>query len=182
MSLITSRENGFENKLKKKFFFNEHISYQSCRGRGCHFRMGKSHFSSQYSPYFFKEGKNSPRQDYEFFGCCSSMASFQKKACFLKKAQIILKGHFSLSLKIITLLSPASSSPETGETHSQESHRAQTKEPAGSQRELWHAWFLPGMLRTRSLSTGTWHSTGASTHKCMHTEHRSGSSQRTNSI
>lgn len=62
--------------------------------------------------------------------------SFKSNRNFPKKVQIILKGHFSLSLKMKTPQSAASSSPGMRQTHSQESLPPQTKEAAGSQRAL----------------------------------------------
>lgn len=54
---------------------------------------------------------------------------------FLKKAQIILKVHFSLSFKMKTLRSAASSSLQMGQTHSQQSLPSQRKAAEGNHRE-----------------------------------------------
>lgn len=133
---------GFENKLLNFFFLSGNAPYHSCRVRGCHFRMVKGHSGSQKSPYIFQRRKYSPRQDCESLLLFHGLVS-KENWSFPKKAEIILKDHFSLSLKMKTQQSAASSSPGMGETHSQESFYPQIKEAVRSQSALCACGF-PG--------------------------------------
>lgn len=128
--------------------------------------MVESRFSSQKSSYFFFSKKKTKSQAGLWISWLSLSCGLVSKEnwSFPKKARIILKDHFSLSLKMQPWQSAATRSPGTGETHSQESLHPQVKEGV---RVLVHV-ASPGTVYKESQQTGTWHSAGMNTH--THTE------------
>lgn len=118
---------------------------------------------------FFKEEKHIPRQDWISWLLLFCGLVSKENWSFPKKAQIILKGHFSLSLKMKTRQSAAGSSRDGRNTQSRKPSSPNEGGCRESERAPVHA-SSPGTVYKESQQTSTWHTAGMDTHAHTHTQ------------